>query len=179
MPVRKVQRVSITDLSPRIQARVRIKARLEMVAQGPSSLPGSTDPSAPRNTQGGNDAAMGSGPFVMVDYPVSANRYWRNFKGRTVVSSEARAYKDHISLLWKSMGLPLHIGPVCVSILLHPRLTKKGEESRSRIDLDNCIKVAIDALNGVAFADDKQVRRLIAEVADPVEGGALSVRVTA
>jgi crossover junction endodeoxyribonuclease RusA len=115
----------------------------------------------------------------MVDYPVSANRYWRNFNGRMVVSAEASQYKQHVALLWASQSQPFHVGPVEVSILLHPKLTTKGEASRTRIDLDNCIKVAIDALNGVAFADDKQVRKLVAEIAEPVEGGALSVRVSA
>ena len=114
----------------------------------------------------------------MLDYPISANRYWRNFKGRTVVSAEANQYKAVTALLWRSSGLPLHAGPVTVELLLHPKQTKSGEASKTRMDLDNVLKVAIDALNGVAFVDDKQVRKLVAEVADPVPGGGLSVRVS-
>ena len=121
---------------------------------------------------------MGSGSFVMLEYPVSANRYWRNFNGRTVMSAEARDYKAMAAFRWREAGLPLHTGPVLVELLLHPRTTKAGEASKSLMDLDNCLKVAIDALNGVAFVDDKQVRKLVAEVVDPVPGGGLSVRVS-
>lgn len=57
--------------------------------------------------------------------------------------------------------------------LLHPKLTKKSAESLICLDLDNTVKVTLDALN------DKQVRPLYAEFADPVEGGALSLKVYA
>lgn len=126
---------------------------------------------------------LGSGSrsdaFVLMNYPVSANRYWRNFKGRMVVSAEAMQYKAHIGALWRAMSFPLHEGPVLVELLLHPKTTKAGAESKTRMDLDNCIKVAIDALKGIAFADDKQVRKLEAAISDPVEDGGLSVRVRA
>lgn len=121
---------------------------------------------------------MGSGPFLMLEYPISSNRYWRNFNGRTVMSAEAREYKAMAAFRWREAGFPLHAGQVLVELLLHPRMTKQGGASKSRMDLDNCLKVAIDALNGVAFVDDKQVRKLVAEVVDPVPGGGLSVRVS-
>lgn len=114
----------------------------------------------------------------MLEYPVSANRYWRSFGGRMVISTDARHYKGMAAWRWAQAGNVLHAGPVLVEMLLHPRTTKSGEASKSRLDLDNCLKVAIDALNGVAFADDKQVRKLVAEVADPIPGGGLSVRVS-
>lgn len=114
----------------------------------------------------------------MLEYPISTNRYWRNFNGRTVMSAEAREYKAMAAFRWREAGHVLHAGQVLVELLLHPRMTKQGEASKSRMDLDNCLKVAIDALNGVAFVDDKQVRKLVAEVVDPVPGGGLSVRVS-
>jgi crossover junction endodeoxyribonuclease RusA len=69
--------------------------------------------------------------------------------------------------------------PVSVEFKLHPKTTKTGEASKTRMDLDNVIKVLLDALNGVAYMDDKQVVRLVGEVSYPVPGGGLSVRVTA
>ncbi len=45
---------------------------------------------------------------------------------------------------------------------------------RNRIcmDLDNCLKVAIDALKGIVYDDDGQVYRITAERAEPDERGA-------
>lgn len=46
-------------------------------------------------------------------------------------------------------------------------LTKKGVRKGApllpRFDVDNCAKAALDALNGVAWADDSQVARLVVE----------------
>ncbi|EPI5870320.1 RusA family crossover junction endodeoxyribonuclease, partial [Neisseria gonorrhoeae] len=45
-------------------------------------------------------------------------------------------------------------------------------------DLDNALKVALDALQGVAYHNDRQVRRIAADYADePVTGGGLAVEV--
>ena len=46
-------------------------------------------------------------------------------------------------------------------------MTKKGVKKSApllpRYDVDNCAKAALDALNGVAWADDSQVARLVVE----------------
>lgn len=39
----------------------------------------------------------------------------------------------------------------------------KGAPSVPRPDIDNCAKAVLDALNGVAWEDDAQVRRLVVE----------------
>ena len=39
--------------------------------------------------------------------------------------------------------------------------------NRVCMDLDNCLKVAIDALKGICYIDDSQVRKIIAERAEP------------
>lgn len=116
-------------------------------------------------------------PILTLGYPVSANRYWRTCRGRTFRSAEADRYKDSAKRAARLAGMPKFEGPVAVSIALHPKLTKRGVASLARMDLDNCIKVTLDALNGVAYRDDSQVVRLMAEVGPPVMGGALSVAV--
>lgn len=55
----------------------------------------------------------------------------------------------------------------------------EGEASQSRIDLDNAIKAALDALQGVAYRDDKQVTRIVATVGEAIEHGGLSITTTA
>lgn len=114
---------------------------------------------------------------MTLGYPVSANRYWRTCRGRTFRSAEADRYKDSAKRAASLAGLPQFDGPVAVYIALHPKLTKKGVASLARMDLDNCIKVTLDALNGVAYRDDSQVVKLMAEIGPPAMGGALRVTV--
>lgn len=114
-------------------------------------------------------------PILRLGYPVSANRYWRTLRGRTVRSSEADAYKDGVRRVAWQAGVVALADPVVVRITLHPKQTKRGVASRTRMDLDNCIKVTLDALNGVAYRDDCQVVKLVAEVGPAVAGGGLSV----
>lgn len=112
---------------------------------------------------------------LLLDYPVSANRYWRNMRGRMVRSSEATAYKklaQQLAMIGRYKPLQ---GSVAVSLYLHTKTKKNGAASETRLDLDNCIKVALDCMNGIAYADDKQIIRIFAEIAEPMEGGGLSI----
>lgn len=112
-------------------------------------------------------------------YPVSANRYWRVFGGRVVHSTEARKYREWVAIKARESRVQPLAGPVAVHVALCPELTKKGEASKTRLDLDNCIKVALDALQGIAFSNDKQVVKLTAELGPARIGGALMVEVVA
>lgn len=91
-------------------------------------------------------------------YPPSANRYWRNFRGRTVKSEEARQYQQLAWLLAKqAMSTPL-AGPVAIELCIY-RPQRRG-------DLDNRIKVCLDALQGCAYHNDSQVTELHAYLFD-------------
>ena len=85
-------------------------------------------------------------------FPPSSNRYWRNFRGRMVKSAEARAYHQQISLLLRN--ITQFTGEVVIALDFY-RPKKQG-------DLDNRIKICLDALNGIAFEDDKQVAEIYA-----------------
>lgn len=117
--------------------------------------------------------------ILSLGYPVSANRYWRTCRGRTFRSAEADDYKAAAKLEACRAGVVCTHGPVEIGITLHPKLTKMGLASLLRMDLDNCIKVTLDALNGVAYVDDAQVVKLIAEVGEAKPGGGLTVVVGA
>jgi crossover junction endodeoxyribonuclease RusA len=112
---------------------------------------------------------------LILPYPISANRYWRNMQGRMVVSAEAKDYKRVVSLLAMEARTSPVDGDVSVAITLHPRTNKNGKESRICLDLDNCIKVLFDALQGVAFGNDRQVKRIFAEIGAARKGGGVSV----
>lgn len=79
--------------------------------------------------------------------PPSANRYWRTFRGRATKSPEARAYIDRVR---RACTATPSTGPVSVRLDVH----------LCRGDLDNRIKVSLDALTGIAWLDDKQVRSI-------------------
>lgn len=104
---------------------------------------------------------------LVLPYPVSANRYWRSFvpKGwtRAVVhlSDEAKAYKREAGWLSKAAGVRLvKEGALELRIRLVPK-------NRVCMDLDNALKVTLDALKGIAYADDDQVWKLTAERCEP------------
>lgn len=90
---------------------------------------------------------------LTLDYPPSTNRYWRNWRGRTVKSAEARSYQERAGWLAKAAGMrePL-AGDVVLSIRLY-RPQRRG-------DVDNYLKVMLDSLNGIAWHDDDQVVEL-------------------
>ena len=65
--------------------------------------------------------------------------------------ADTRAAEKALAMLYKSKCRthPDYIGPVRVSVDVH---TKKG-----RGDLDNYLKLVLDALNGIAWKDDRSV----------------------
>lgn len=89
---------------------------------------------------------------LTLPYPPSANRYWRNFNGRMVISDEARAYKDEVMYTCLGQSVEMLEGDISLTIKIY-RPRKSG-------DLDNRIKCLQDALNGVAYRDDSQIVEL-------------------
>lgn len=95
--------------------------------------------------------------------PPSSNRYWRNWRGRMVKSAEGRAYCALVATLCDAppqrckggrsddRGGPLLL-PLAVSIRWFRR-ARRG-------DLDNRAKVVLDALQGIAYANDSQIVEL-------------------
>jgi crossover junction endodeoxyribonuclease RusA len=86
---------------------------------------------------------------LVLPYPVSANRYWRSFVPRghkralVVVSDEAKAYIREVGLEAKRQGLRKPAtGLVSLTVRLIPA-------NRVCMDLDNALKVVIDALRGM------------------------------
>jgi crossover junction endodeoxyribonuclease RusA len=116
--------------------------------------------------------------ILRLDYPPSANRYWRCFRNRMVPSAAATAYKKHVKTVAQTDGLVLHNDSICVNIKLLPKLTAKGEASKVILDLDNCLKVALDALQGVIIENDNQVKEIHASYGVPTQNGGLIVEVT-
>ncbi|CAB5187294.1 Crossover junction endodeoxyribonuclease, RusA-like [uncultured Caudovirales phage] len=121
----------------------------------------------------------GNGVELRLPYPVSANRYWRHFRGRVVRSAAANAYRAQVVRIALAAGVEPFSGAVSLGIHLLPKLTKKGLASGTCIDLSNAWKVAEDALQGIAYDNDRQVRGFGALFGDPVEDGGLVVVIKA
>ena len=126
--------------------------------------------------------------MMMLPYPISTNRYWRNFGGRMVRSSEAVAYKEEVGFIAVSSGIKMIQGPVQVDLVLHPPAPNDWQKREKknplwgldvrRIDLDNAQKVALDALQGIAYENDRQITSLSIRLGQPLGEGGLGVVVT-
>ncbi|AVL70851.1 RusA family crossover junction endodeoxyribonuclease [Oligella urethralis] len=118
---------------------------------------------------------------LWLPYPISANRYWRHrsYRGRAIayLSKEAANYRDDVLAVAEDAGVRKTEEPVIMVVTLHPKMTKKGRASKICLDIDNTLKVALDALEGIAYVDDKQVRALIVSYGEAVDGGALAVTI--
>lgn len=122
---------------------------------------------------------------LVLPYPISANAYWRTVvpKGakfaNTYVSEEARRYKREVKIAAYEQGVREPIaGRVAVAIELYPHRPLDWQKRVQRdpmswddtvqcLDLDNCLKVLLDALRRIAYTNDAWVRRLAAERMEP------------
>lgn len=108
------------------------------------------------------------------DMPPSANRYWRNFRGHMVISSEAKEYKRHVAqtITIDDHHDPLNRGGGMLLGRVGIRLLFMLADNRN-FDLDNRIKVLLDSMQGAVYADDKQVFAIYAEktIQAKVKGG--------
>lgn len=109
---------------------------------------------------------MGEHSFIL-PVPPSANRYWRIFHNRIVVTDEARAYKQEVFYRLRECE-PLR-GDVAVNFTVF-RPAKRG-------DLDNYTKIMFDALNGVVWLDDMQVVEIHSFREDDVKNPRVNVLV--
>lgn len=90
--------------------------------------------------------------------PPSGNRYWRHVGPRVVRAEEARRYIADVSSRCAVARIKPIAGNVAVSVIWY-RAKRVG-------DLDNRLKVLLDALSGHAYRDDAKVVRLFAEMRD-------------
>lgn len=101
--------------------------------------------------------------------PPSVNRYWRNYNGRTVLSDEALVYKQETALIARTAGVEPLSGDVALTVRFY-RARKSG-------DLDNRLKAIGDALNGIAYLDDKQIVEIHAYRHDDPENPRVEIEV--
>lgn len=102
--------------------------------------------------------------------PPSSNRYWRHYQGKMVVSPEAKQYREIVKMLAKCDGARQQDGPICVTVHVF-RQRKSG-------DLDNRLKIVLDACQGALYANDSQIQEIHAYLADDKHNPRCEVTVT-
>lgn len=108
---------------------------------------------------------------ITLPYPPSSNRYWRvpRYLGYPILSREAIAYKNTAGWEAKRQGVKVLAGEIEVRIHAY--------RPRRRGDLDNLAKVALDALNGIAWTDDDQIVGLEMRRFDDPKNPRLMIRI--
>lgn len=113
---------------------------------------------------------------LRLPYPPSTNRYFRIFRNRVVKGAAARQFKIVAVDVASKVGVVCSTGPMVLDVTLLPKLTQKGGASKVLLDLDNCLKVAIDSLQEIVFWNDRQVQEIHARYGDPCPDGGMIIR---
>ncbi len=109
---------------------------------------------------------------IVLPWPPSVNRYWRNIGTRAIISRAGREYQQSVELAVLIAGGRRNMaGVLSVSILAYP-------PDKRRRDLDNLLKAPLDALakSGV-YEDDSQIDELIVRRLKPSKPGRLVIEI--
>ena len=111
-------------------------------------------------------------------YPPSLNVYWRNFRGRMVLSKEAKNYKEKVSELFDTIKTirPEHRLPK-QDLFWSIGLKIDVYRPRKSGDLDNTLKAILDSLSKNLYEDDRQVIEISAHRYDDKERPRIEVGV--
>ena len=91
---------------------------------------------------------------ITLPYPPSVNNLYMTIRGKRILSTQGRRFKETAGLIAKAAGMKPIAGEVRVRVDLY-RPRKSG-------DLDNFLKATLDSVKGVAWGDDSQVVCIVA-----------------
>lgn len=94
--------------------------------------------------------------FVVEGHPVAAPRMTRGSRWNER-TQRYMAYREQVAIAARQAGVAMMPGPCRVAARWYVKSSHRG-------DLDNLLKGLLDALNGIAWEDDRQVVRLDLEV---------------
>jgi crossover junction endodeoxyribonuclease RusA len=112
---------------------------------------------------------------LALDYPPTTNHYYRNVRGRMVISAKGRAYRNQVRVcVLEQLG---QVEPLTGELSI--RAAFNPPDNRRR-DLDNVMgKALLDSLTHAGlWQDDSQVKRIEAEMLDAIPGGLCTVEVS-
>jgi crossover junction endodeoxyribonuclease RusA len=108
--------------------------------------------------------------WLELPFPPSMNTYWRNFRGRTVLSKAGRQFKADVADYIVNNNIPkFGDRKLKVTMILRPR-------DKRKVDIDNRIKAVFDSLEDAGvFDDDFQIDHLEMIRGEPIKGGLIRV----
>ena len=109
---------------------------------------------------------------MQLPLPPSINTYWRNFRGRTILSKGGRDYKQAVQEYVTQNALPkLGNQRLAAIIKIYPR-------DKRAIDLDNRLKALFDSLQDAGlFNDDSQFDRIYINRGVIKKGGGCTITI--
>lgn len=110
--------------------------------------------------------------LVILPWPPSVNRYWRNVGGRTLISRDGRQYRKTVCGMLAFLPIDSHgDGRLSVEIIAHP-------PDRRRHDLDNLLKAPLDVLcHAGVYDDDSQIDELSISRGGVVRNGEIVIKI--
>jgi len=112
--------------------------------------------------------------ILVLPFPPSMNTYWRNFRGRTVLSKAGREFKIAVQDYVIENNIP-KFGERKLKITMILR-----QRDKRKVDIDNRIKAVLDSLQDAGvFDDDFQVDHLEMMRGEPIKFGAIHVVIEA
>lgn len=104
--------------------------------------------------------------MLQLPWPTSINAYWKTTSfGSVYVSAEGKAYKETVSAHVRRLCEAALVGRISLDAKFYP-------PNRQRRDLDNCLKVMIDAIQASGIiSNDFQIKKLSAEMFEPIPNG--------
>lgn len=110
--------------------------------------------------------------ILELPWPPSVNHYYRHVGPRVLISRDGRTYRETVARRLQSSQVRKFTGEVELQIQLYP-------PDRRRRDIDNCLKCLLDSLTiGGLYEDDSQIKKLGAEMLEPIENGMVMVKVS-
>ena len=108
--------------------------------------------------------------WLELPFPPSMNTYWRNFRGRTVLSKNGRQFKTDVQDYIIEKNIPkFGDKKLKITMILRPR-------DKRKIDIDNRIKAVLDSLQDAGvFDDDFQVDHIEMIRGEQIKGGLIRV----
>ena len=107
--------------------------------------------------------------IIELDFiPISLNRLYRQFRGRTIISKEGREFKEMISFHLKGLKPDELVGEftevkgldVSIDFFSPKFMTKDGKIRKRFLDCDNLLKVTLDVIFKELGIDDSIITRL-------------------
>lgn len=108
--------------------------------------------------------------ILTLPYPPTVNTYYRNVKGRTLISKKGREYRKAVIATVPMTAMMK--GKLSVRIIAHV-------PDKRRRDLDNLLKAPLDALQAAGvYLDDSQIDSLFIARGSQTKGGSLEITIT-